>query len=294
MEVLIQTIIDGVCLGLIYSLGALGLVILFKSSGIVNIGQGMIMMVGAFVVLSFDNLHMPMSISLIIALAVLALLAVLVQILVINPLVGQSILAQLVATIGLLYILRGVTVMIWGGEVYNYAADIIPIGDLTFGHYKVCSSYLNGLIITIIAGVLLIAYYRYSKQGIAMRAISEDEQLAESVGIRARKILSLSWALSGAIGALSGCLFGVMGSISYNMGDIGLNAIMPVALFGGLESIGGALLAGPIVGIASLVAGVYLEDIAAGITAIVPLVLMLVVLIFMPYGLFGQKRIERI
>lgn len=295
MEVLIKAVLDGICLGLIYSLGAIGIVVIFKSSGVFNMGQGMMMMIGAFVACSAAlSLGVPMWLAVLIAMVIMALAGWLTEILMVGPLLGQPLFAQLMATIGLLSILRGVCMLIWGTTIYTYPTNIIPTGDLILGTLKISSSFVNGAVIAIIVGVLLALYYRYSKQGIAMRAISEDEQLAESVGIKARTILILTWALGGALAAVSGVLFGLIGSINYVMGDIGLIAIMPVVIFGGLESFVGALLAGPIIGIITIITGIYLEGFAPGIVAIVPATVMLIILLFMPYGLFGQRRIERI
>jgi len=127
-----------------------------------------------------------------------------------------------------------------------------------------------------------------------MRGTSEDEELAGSVGIRVTKVLRLSWILGSACAALAGVLFGSLGSVNYMLGEIGLTAIIPVVVFGGLESFVGALMAGLIVGVVTMIAGTYLEVALPGIMPVVPLVIMLIVLIFKPYGLFGEERIERI
>jgi len=295
MELLLPAIINGICLGFIFSLGAMGLVVIYKSSGVFNMAQGMMMMMGAFIAASFAlSLGLPVWLATLVGMAIMAAVGLILELLTMGPLVGQPLFAQLMATIGLLSILRGICMMIWKTRVYTYPANIIPIGDLVIGTFKLSASYLNGAMIAIAAGILLGLYYRYSKQGIAMRAISEDEQLAESVGIRAKTILALTWALGGVVAALSGTLFGLTGSVNYVMGDIGLLAIMPAVLLGGLDSFTGALIAGPVIGITAMITGTYLEVIAPGIVAIVPLVVMLIVMLFMPHGIFGQKRIERI
>lgn len=295
MELLLPAILNGICLGFIFSLGAMGLVVIYKSSGVFNMAQGMMMMMGAFIAASFAlSLGMPVWLATLVGMAVMAAVGLILELLTMGPLVGQPLFAQLMATIGLLSIIRGISMMIWKTRVYTYPTNIIPIGDLFMGTFKLSASYLNGAIIAIAAGILLGLYYRYSKQGIAMRAISEDEQLAESVGIRAKTILALTWALGGVVAALSGTLFGLTGSVNYVMGDIGLLAIMPAVLLGGLDSFTGALIAGPVIGITAMITGTYLEVIAPGIVAIIPLVVMLIVMLFMPHGIFGQKRIERI
>jgi branched-chain amino acid transport system permease protein len=137
-------------------------------------------------------------------------------------------------------------------------------------------------------------YYQKFREGTAMRATSEDEELAASVGIRVTKVLRLTWMIGAGCASLAGVLFGMLGSVNYMMGEIGLMAIIPVLVFGGLESFIGALLAGLIVGVASMLAGAYLEGPYPGITGVIPLIIMLIILIFKPYGLFGEERIERI
>jgi branched-chain amino acid transport system permease protein len=295
MSVLIQAILDGICIGAIYGLGAMGLVVIQKSSGVFNLAQGMLMMFGGFIAAqATTSLDLPMWLATILCMAVTSVIGLIINFLVMRPLAGESPFAQLMATIGLLSILYGTIMGIWGTLPYVYPTDLISTGDIDFGEIRVSSAYVNGFVIAVIACIVLTVYYQRSKEGTAMRATSEDEELAASVGIRVSKVLRLTWMIGAACAALSGVLFGMLGSVTYMLGEIGLMAIIPVLVFGGLESFVGALLAGFIVGVATMIAGTYLEVKLPGIMNVVPLVIMLIVLIFKPYGLFGEKRIERI
>lgn len=292
---LIQAILDGLCIGAIYGLGAMGLVVIQKSSGVFNLAQGMLMMLGGFIAATFAvKLNVPMWLATIISMFITALIGLVVNFLVMRPLAGESAFTQLMATIGLLSILYGITMAIWGTLPYVYPTDIFPLPDVEIGEILLSPAYINGFIIAVIACIILTFYYKKSKEGTAMRATSEDEELAASVGIRVTKVLKLTWMIGAGCAALSGVLFGMLGSVNYMLGEIGLMAIIPVLVFGGLESFIGALLAGFIVGVATMIAGLYLEVKMPGIMNVVPLVIMLVALIFKPYGLFGEERIERI
>ncbi|MBW2094348.1 MAG: branched-chain amino acid ABC transporter permease [Deltaproteobacteria bacterium] len=295
MDILIQAVLDGICVGAIYGIGAMGLVVIQKSSGVFNMAQGMLMMFGAFVAAKCAlGIGMPMWLSVVSAMLLAGILGLVIDLIVMRPLAGESPFTQLMATIGLLSILYGIIMITWGTYPYVYPTEIIPTGNLEIGDISVSSTYLNGFILGVASCVGLTLFYKYSKEGIAMRATSEDEELAASTGIRVTKVLRMSWVLGAGCAALSGVLFGGLGSVSYMLGDIGLLAIIPVMVFGGLESFVGALLAGLIVGVVTMMAGTYLEVMMPGIMHVVPLVVMLLVLIFKPYGLFGEERIERI
>jgi len=295
MNIFIQAIIDGICVGAIYGLGAMGLVVIQKSSGVFNMAQGMLMMLGAFITASLSvDLGLPMWLSAAASMLAMAVVGLIINFLVMRPLAGESAFTQLMATIGVMSVVYGIVMMIWGTLPFIYPSDIIPMGNIEIGGFTVSSAYLNGFIIAGISCIILSVYYQNSREGTAMRATSEDEELAASVGIRVTKVLRLTWMIGAVCAALAGVLFGMLGSVNYMMGDIGLMAIIPVLVFGGLESFVGALVAGIIVGVASMFAGAYLEGPFPGITAVVPLVIMLIILLFKPYGLFGEERIERI
>lgn len=295
MNVLMQALLDGICIGAIYGLGAMGLVVIQKSSGVFNLAQGMLMMAGGFIAGQLSvNWHLPMWAAALVCMLAMAVIGLIINFLVMRPLAGESAFTQLMATVGLMSILYGIVMGIWGTLPFIYPTEIIPMENIEIGDILLSPSYINGLIIAVIACVILTVYYSKSKEGTAMRATSEDEELAASVGIRVTKVLQLTWIIGSACAGLAGILFGMLGSVNYMLGEIGLMAIMPVFVFGGLESFIGALLAGFIVGIANMLAGAYLEVTFPGITNVVPLVLMLVILILKPYGLFGEERIERV
>ena len=295
MDILIQAILDGICVGAIYGLGAMGLVVIQKSSGVFNLAQGMLMMFGGFIAATLAvKINIPMWLATPLCMVATALIGVMINFVVMRPLAGESVFTQLMATIGLLSIIYGIVIITWGTYPYVYPGDIIPMGDIEMGEILVSSAYINGFIIAVAACIFLSVYYQKSKEGTAMRATSEDEELAASVGIRVTKVLRLTWLIGAGCAALAGVLFGMLGSVTYQLGEIGLMAIIPVLVFGGLESFVGALLGGFIVGVATMIAGAYLEVPLPGIMHVVPLVIMLIVLIFKPYGLFGEERIERI
>lgn len=253
------------------------------------------MMFGGFIAANLSlDLGLPMWLSTIISMGAMAIIGFIINFLIMRPLAGESAFTQLMATIGLMSILYGIIMAIWGTLPFVYPSEIIPLGKIEIGKIALSPSYLNGFIIAAIVCIILSVYYQKSREGTAMRATSEDEELAASVGIRVTKVLRLTWMIGASCAALAGVLFGMLGSVNYMMGEVGLTAIFPVLVFGGLESFIGALLAGLILGVTSMLAGAYLEVTFPSITEVVPLIIMLIILIFKPYGLFGEERIERI
>lgn len=294
MEFFLQLFLPGICIGAVYGLGAVGFVIIFKSSGVFNLAHGEMMMIGAFFAVTFGTLMgWPMWLSFILAFITAAITGFIIQFLVIRPLMGQPVFAILMVTVGLMFILRGISLLLWGTDSYGYQERILPIGDLTFGGVVIASEYLIGLIISIALFIALGCYFKFTRSGLSMRATADDEHLAESMGVRVSRIFGMSWLLAGASAAIGGMVMGTMTSIDYSLGEVGLK-VMPVVVFGGLESFLGAIVGGIVVGVTSTLSGGYLEEYLVGFRDIAPFILMLLVLIFKPYGLFGEKRIERI
>lgn len=294
MDYFLQLLLSGICIGAVYGLGAIGFVIIYKSSGIFNLAHGEMMMVGAFFGVTFANmLGWPIWLSFILALFAAALVGFLIQILVMRPLTGQSHFAILMVTVGLMFILKGLTLIIWGHQTYDFSTTALPIGSLEIGQAIISAEYIIGFIISITLFILLWAYFSYTKSGLSMRATADDEELAESMGVRVRKIFSIAWILAGVSSAVGGIVMGMMTAVDYNMGEVGLK-VLPVVVFGGLESFLGAVVGGIVVGVTGTLSGGYLDEYLIGFKDITPYIIMLLVLLIKPYGLFGEKRIERI
>jgi branched-chain amino acid transport system permease protein len=218
----------------------------------------------------------------------------LIERLTLRPLVGQPVLAVVMMTIALATVLEGLATLIWGGEYKTYHG-VLPTLTLKVGQISVPSESLIGLIVSIVAVAILLILFRYTKIGLAMRATAEDLQVVQSVGIKATTVYAVSWSIACVVGVIGGILLGGVSGVKIELATIGLKAFA-VVLLGGVNSIGGAIVAGIMLGVLENIAAGYLDPLlpGGGLAQVFPFIVMIIVLIFRPYGLFGLVRIERI
>jgi branched-chain amino acid transport system permease protein len=296
MNFFLQLVVTGFALGMIYALVAIGFVIIIKCSNAFNIAQGHFVMIGGYLGYTFlVTFGLPIWVSLLLAIATAIILGLLIERLTLRPLVGQPDLAIIMMTIALATILEGLATLIWGGEYKTYHG-VLPTVALKFGKISIPSESLIGLIVSIITVAILMLFFRYTKMGLAMRATAEDLQVVRSVGIRATTVYAVSWVIACVVGVIGGILLGGVSGVMIPLAEIGLKAFA-VVLLGGVNSIGGAILAGIILGVLENVAAGYLDPLVpagGGLANVFPFIVIIIVLIFKPYGLFGLVRIERI
>ena len=295
MEYYLQLLVTGLMLGALYGLVALGLVIIYKSSRVLNLAHGGFLMVLSFLAWSFAvQMGLPMWLSIIFVLAISVALGYAVERVILRPLTGQPILATIIVTLALAYGLDGVQVIVWGGFTQAYS-EFIPETPLTLGFIIIEQPYLWGFVVAIMLFIAFLLFFRYSRHGLAMQIVSEDHQVARSLGINVRTVFAQTWVFALMIAATSGILYSALHTVTAQNAQIGLIKALPVVLLGGLESLPGALVGGLIVGVAEIVgAGVFDPMVGGGSQDIIPLILMLLILLIKPYGLFGWVRIERI
>jgi branched-chain amino acid transport system permease protein len=296
MTFFLQLVVSGFALGMVYALIAIGFVIILKCSQAFNIAQGQFVMIGGYLGFTFLVMfHLSVWASLLLAIAVAIILGLVIERLTLRPLVGQPVLAVVMMTIALGTLLDGLATLIWGGNYVTYY-DVLPSINLHLGELSVPPPTLIGVMVSIVVLTILMLFFRYTKSGLAMRATAEDEQVVQSAGIRVTTVYALSWVIACVVGAVSGVLLGGVSGVTVTMSEIGLKALC-VALLGGLDSIGGAIIAGIILGVAENISAAYLDPLlpaGGGLANVFPFVVMIIVLIFKPYGLFGLRRIERI
>jgi branched-chain amino acid transport system permease protein len=296
MEILPQMLIQGIAVGAIYSLVALGFVLIYKASGVFNIAQGAFMMVGAFVCWSFlIQMGFPFWLSIVLTMLVATILALLVERLTLRPLIGQPLIAVIMMTVALLDVLKGLVFAVFGADERGYmlfaGAEPLTLGSVSLGRELVF-----GLGISIVMVGIFGYVFTRTRQGLAMRAMAEDQQVAQSMGIRASRVYQLSWVIAAIVAGVGGILLGLMTMVSPGIGALGLK-VLPVAIVGGLDSIMGVIIAGPLIGVIENVATAYLDPLlpgGGGLMAVAPFIFMLIFMLFKPYGIFGLQRIERI
>jgi branched-chain amino acid transport system permease protein len=282
-------LLDGLLTGGVYALIALGFVMVFKSSQILNLAYGQMIAICAYVLYWILNtVGLPTWLGILVLFAFGAVLGFLIERLAIRPLLGQSFLMLLMMTLMVGFLFHGIIVLIWGVE--SFSMPFTPTGMLTIAHWKVSPATAWGFAVCLGVFLLLTLVFRYTKIGLAMRVVAADHAVAQSLGIRVKRIFSLSWLMSGFLAAMVGILVGMIWMVTPDLGDIVLGKGLPVLILGGLDSVPGALVGGLILGLVEPLGGYW----APAIREVVPWIVMLVILLIRPYGLFGQRDIERI
>jgi branched-chain amino acid transport system permease protein len=295
MTFFLQLALTGFALGMVYALVALGFGISLKCSDAFNLAQGHFVMIGGYLGYTFlVTFGLPIWATLILAVVVAIIMGLLIERLTLRPLMGQSDLAVIMMTIALATVLEGLATLIWGGEYKTYHG-LLPTLTLKLGQISIPPESLIGLIVSVVCVTLLMLLFRYTKIGLAMRATAEDLQVVQSVGIKATTVYAVSWIIACVVGVIGGILLGGVSGVMIPLAEIGLKAFA-VVLLGGVNSIGGAIVAGIILGVLENVAAGYLDPLlpGGGLAQIFPFMVMIIVLIFKPHGLFGLVRIERI
>lgn len=290
MDTFIQLTVTGLANGAILALSALGFVIIFKATGVINFAQGYFLLLGAYLVWSgVVQFGMHWSVAVLVALIVAALVGVATERFVLRPLVGENVISVIMVTIGLAFVLQGVVQFIWGTEPRRMPA-FIPRGTLQVLGVPMS---LNRVWAVVLAGAALGAltlFFQRSKHGIAMRAVADDQQAAMTVGISVRRVFALAWALAAVSAVLAGVIVANLFGASAEVAVFGL-LVFPVVILGGLDSVPGAMLAGVIIGLLISYTAGY---VGGGLQQVIPFVVLVLILLFRPYGLFGEVRIERV
>ncbi len=289
---LAQTVIGGIAVGCVYGLTALGFVMIYKATEVLNFAQGELMMVAAFAAVAAVSLvGAPFWLAAVLAIAAAALAGAAIDRLLLRPLVGEPVFAIVMATIGLSYLLRSSVSMVpgWGSETLSLDSPFTG-KFLRVGGVALSQDHLMAIVATVLACAVLFMFFRYTRTGIAMQAVSQNQLAASFVGVRVKRMFTLVWALSATVAGLAGVLLAPLTFVHVNMGLIGLNAL-PAAVLGGFGSIPGAIVGGLLVGLAEAFAGRFGPD---GSKEIVPHVLLLAVLLVRPQGLFGISLKRRV
>lgn len=285
---------NGVLIGLMYSLIALGFVLVYKATDAINFAQGEFVMIAGFAVAAALALYgWPLLAAAVFGIVLMIGLGFLLERAMLRPLIGRPVVAVIMATIGLAAILRGLGPVLWGA-----GAKALPLGisdePFVWGPLFVPPIQLLGATVSILFLAAFGWFFLKSRTGIAMRAVADNQQVAMAMGINVERYFALAWSMCGVVSALGGMVWGNMLGVDVNLSVVGLK-VFPVVILGGLDSIPGAVVGGLIVGIVENVAAGYIDPLVGGGTKdFAPYVLMILALMVRPYGIFGKKIIERI
>lgn len=295
MDFFLQLVINGLVVGSIYALVAMGFVIIYKSTSVLNFAQGEFLLLGAYVSLMLlTRYHVPFYATVLLTLAFAVVLGLAIERLILRPMIGEPVVSVIMVTLGLSSILRAVVQGIWGTDTRPYP-EIFPSAPVMLGPVPVSRAYAWSLGCVVVLLVLFSLFFKRSRFGIAMRATAFSQQVALSMGIPVRHMFALAWAIAAAVSAIGGILLGaVRTGVDQSLALIGLK-VLPVVILGGLDSILGAIVGGLLIGVLENLAGGYLDPLlGGGVKEVAPFVILVAILMIKPYGLFGKVRIERV
>lgn len=292
----LQLMISGLVIGSIYSAVALGFVIIYKATRVVNFAQGELLMVGAYVCFAFlVQMRVPFWAALLLTILFGMVLALFVERLILRPMIGEPIISIIMVTIGLSLVLRSLVSAVWGTEILVYEPKLFPQEMIEIAGLPISLEFVWCFILSLVLLAVFSVFFKYSKAGVAMRAASFNQQVAQSMGISVKHIFALSWVISAVVSGIGGVLIGNINGINSSLYHFGLK-VFPATILGGLDSILGAAIGGMIIGILENLsdgfAKTYLN--LSGVKEVAPYIFLVIILMIKPYGLFGTKEIERV
>ncbi len=292
MEFFLQILINGLSIGFLYALAALGFVMIFKSSSVLNFAHGELMALGAFLFLVLSTwARLPIVLALLLTLIGSFSLGFVIERFFLRPLIGEALIEVIMLTVGLAIMFKGLMLFIFGGDTHSYPEFLPKALAFHWGAVEVPGVYVASFLAGLIFMGLFGFFFKYSSQGIYMRSVADNQLAAMSLGVHVRRVFALSWAIAALVCAMSGIVLGIINGINvHEVSSIGLK-VFPVVILGGLDSIGGAILGGIIIGLLETFTGGY---ISTALREVVPYIVLIVILLIKPYGLFGLAEIERV
>jgi branched-chain amino acid transport system permease protein len=293
----LEVLAGGLLAGVMYSLVALGFVLIYKASGVFNFAQGAMVFFAALTFVSLGERGWNFWLALAVTLAVMVLLGLAIERVVLRPLVNQPPITLFMATIGLTFVLEGLSQLVWGSQPHGLELGIpdVPMEwlsrkwNINISQFDVFAAFVAGLLVAVLA-----VFFQKTRIGRALRAVADDHQAALAVGIPLQHIWAIVWGVAGFVALVAGLMWGVRNGVQFALTFVALKAL-PVLLIGGFESIPGAILGGLIIGATEKLAEVYVGPmVGGGIESWFAYVVALLFLLVRPEGLFGEKHIDRV
>lgn len=294
MEQLLQFVITGTTVGMVYALIALSFVLVWKSSGVANLALGQIVLVSSWFAFGMlVQVGLPVLLGLAAVIVFALALGWVAERVVLRQLIGQPVLSLITVTLGIAYFLEGAASFFWPKSVAALP-QLFPEEPVRIGTAVVSQEYLWAAVICLALFGLISLYFKFHRMGIAMRATADDQLAVQACGVPVTKIFSRSWMLACVLAAVGGVLISSIGGITFGLVETGFKAFS-VVILGGLDSFLGAVVAGPIIGLAENLGGGYLTPVTwSGVKEVIPFIIIVIVMFLKPFGLFGEARIERI
>jgi len=288
----LQLVLSGLAVGSLYALVALGFVLIYKATDILNFAHGEAMMVGAFVCYALVMSGIPFVWAVPITAAMAIVMGLLTERLVLRPMLGEPQFAVVMVTIGLSIFLRSVSGIIFGHDNKVFPAPFTE-GALNFNGLILSYTHLWAMVVSGLMVVLFFLFFKYSRLGLSMRGVANDQDTAMLMGISVKNVFALTWGISFAIAAIAGIFLASVMVLNIGLTLVAIKAF-PAVILGGLESIPGAIIGGLVIGILETLAGGYLDQVLPGIKDLTAFIVLFLVLMIRPYGLFGKEELERV
>ncbi|MFC1516150.1 branched-chain amino acid ABC transporter permease [Thermodesulfobacteriota bacterium] len=294
MELFLMTITTGIMVGGIYALVALGWVLIYKCSGVLNLAMGEMTLIGAYVSLTFYSMGMPFLLALLFSLVVGLVLGILTERIFLDKLIGEPVLTVIMVTVGLSFFFKGTVELIWSTDTRVFDPPVFSIEPIRLGPIIIGQVYLWSFVAAIILLCLFVGFFKYTRWGLAMQATADDEMAALSLGVSARFVYAAAWAIAFMAAGVGGTLLGNINGLNISVSSLGL-LVLPAVVLGGLNSVPGAIVGGIVIGILQNLCGAYLDKyFPGGVKEVAPFAFMVIFLLFKPHGLWGWERIERV
>ena len=285
-------IANGLLVGMMYALIALGFVLVYKATEAFNFAQGEFVMTGGFIAAAAATV-LPFWVATLLAIAGLVAFCFGLERLVLRPLLGRPIIAVIMATIGVASLLRGVVVLLFGSGT---RALTMPVqqNPIFLGPIMLPPIDIVGAVVSLVFFGIFSWMFLHTRMGLAMRAVADNQQIASAMGIDVRRYFAIAWALTGVVSALGGVIWGALLGVDNQLAVVGLK-VFPVVILGGFESVAGAIVGGLVVGVVESLSSGYVDPLVGGGTKdFMPYVLMIAVLMVRPYGIFGKAPVQRV
>lgn len=280
----------GLADGAILALAALGFVLIYKATGVINFAQGEFLLVGAYMFYTaFVVFNLPLIAAALFGVVVATIIGVLVERLILRPMVGENPISIIMVTIGLSMFLKAVVQAFYGTTPKSQPA-ILPRSSVEIFGAMIPLNRLSAILVAAVVLTAFTIFFRKSRHGIAMRAVADDQQAAMTMGISVRRIFAMAWALAAVSALIAGVLLGDISAVDQNIASFGL-LVFPVVILGGLDSVPGTIVGGLTIGLLHQFTSGYLDS---GLANVVPYIALVLILLVRPYGIFGETRIERV
>jgi branched-chain amino acid transport system permease protein len=296
MTVFIQLLLPGILVGGVYGLIAMGFVVTYRSAGVFNMAYGQFAIIGAFMAWTFIGSpiapRLPLPVAYVCTLAAAIVFGLLIERLLFRRMIGKPVFATFMITLGLLALLHSIVMLVWGPKA-TALATAIPKGPANLGNVVLAQEYIWSFAIAMVISLALVFFFRSTRVGLAMRAAYEDQVASRCLGVSAATNAKIAWSICAVIATIGGILIATVSGISLMLSEMVL-LVLAVVLIGGLDSLVGCIFGGMILVIGQNLTSYYLGPLLPGIDGIFSMILILVILLVRPTGLFGIKPIERV